>query len=75
MSKLYVSSREKAEKIQDLIDKKELGMAGKVYVEFIYDEISMSNSSAPYKINGIVLDFYDKNTNEILESAQEFRSL
>lgn len=75
MSRLYVSSREKAEKIQDLIDKKELGMAGKVYVEFIYDEISMSNSSAPYKINGIVLDFYDKNTNEILESAQEFRSL
>lgn len=74
MDKLYVSDRKKAEKIQDLIDKEELGMAGKVYIEFIDDEYSRSNV-AHYKINGIVLDFYDKNTNEILERAQEFRSL
>ena len=72
LRELYVDDRAKAEYIQDLIDKNELGMVGKVYVSFI-DSNNTSNVLLNYDIDGLVLNFYDKKTNEIVATAQDFK--
>lgn len=72
LRELYVDDRAKAEYIQDLIDKNELGMVGKVYVSFI-DSNNTSNVLLNYDVDGLVLNFYDKKTNEIVATAQDFK--
>lgn len=72
LSKIYVSDRTKAERIQDLLDKNELGMDGKIYIQFI-DSDDSSNELLEYDIDGVVLNFYDKKTNEIIETVQDLK--
>lgn len=74
LQELHVTDRQEAEEIQNLIDKNELGMKGRVYIEFVDndDKYSMS-STIMYRIRGIELSFYDKNTHKILGHAEVFQ--
>ena len=74
LQELHVTDRQEAEEIQNLRDKNELGMKGRVYIEFVdNDNIYSMSTTIMYRIRGIELSFYDKNTRKILGHAEVFQ--